>query len=237
MGTTWTKMLVVDDSKVYLGVVTTLLGPYCATVLTARSVEEAKRSVEANPDLDAVLCDVGLGADSGFDLLEWVGSRADLTFPVVMVTATPSEEIVSRAQELGALETLSKPTSLRRILRALRSADPGGFARSRPRFRCAGKAYLVEPGSEPSASMAWDIYNISPEGAFLESKGPISIGAEFDLELHLGGGKAAVRAQVVRVQDPSWLNIGGVGVRFIEIDDDADAVLTRTLSLGNSEPD
>ena len=47
--------------------------------------------------------------------------------------------------------------------------------------------------------------------------------AELDrkfLELHVGGRRAQVRARVVRVQEPSWMEIGGVGVAFQDPGDD-----------------
>jgi CheY-like chemotaxis protein len=230
-------MLVVDDSEVYLRVVSILLKPYCPSVLTARNVGEAIQSIESNPDIEAVLCDVVLGDESGFEVLEYVASRSDLELSVVMVTAYPADTGAARARRLGAVDYLTKPTSMRRILRALRSADSPDSRMPPRRSRCAGKAHLLDGESEAAASMAWDIHNISLGGAFLETKGPIPIGSELDLALYLRGGKAEVRARVVRVQDPSWLDIAGVGVRFIELGEDADAVLRRTLALSDADLD
>ena len=233
----WTKMLVVDDSEVYLRVVSVLLKPYCPSVLKAGDVGEAIRTIDSNPDIEAVLCDVVLGNGSGFDLLEYIGSRSDLKLPVVMVTAYPGDEAAARARRLGAVDYLTKPTSLRRILRALQFVEGRGSGTLRRRYHCAGKAHLIERAPETIASMAWDIYNISLDGAFLESKGPLPIGAELDLKLHLSGGKASVRARVVRVQEPSWLDVAGVGVQFVEMGEGAEAVLRRTLALSDSDLD
>jgi hypothetical protein len=46
-----------------------------------------------------------------------------------------------------------------------------------------------------------------------------------DLLLVAAGGKAHVRAHVVRVQEPSWINVGGVGVKFVGSSEDLDRFL------------
>jgi Tfp pilus assembly protein PilZ len=88
--------------------------------------------------------------------------------------------------------------------------------------------------------MAWDVYNLSIEGAFLETKGPLPVGEELELLLQLAGGKVRVRARVVRVQEPSWLNIAGVGVAFVEPSEEAEALIAAAIggarADGTQEP-
>jgi hypothetical protein len=93
------------------------------------------------------------------------------------------------------------------------------------RWRCPGKAYLVEDELDRDGCVSWDLYNVGLTGAFLETKCPLAIGTELDLLLVASGRKAHVRAQVVRVQEPSWINVGGVGVKFIGSSDDLELFL------------
>ena len=126
---------------------------------------------------------------------------------------------------------MTKPTSIRTIQRVL---GAGNDLRLAKRWRCAGKAYLVDAQSDEFSSLAWDVYNISPTGAFLETKGPLPIGSELRLLLELGGRRAEITGRVVRVQEPSWLDVGGVGITFVEPSADAVDVLQRAIA--SAEP-
>lgn len=214
------KTLIVDDSEVYLKLASTLLRPYSSSVSTARSVREAIDAIDANPDLDVVVCDVVLGEGDGFDVLDHVASKPEPRARVLMVTGYRDEAGPERAGRMGAVGYLQKPTRLRAIAVALQDS-PRGETRCNPRFRCAGVAHALESSADENLVLTWDIYNLSPEGAFLESKGPIGIDEELELLLEIGGRKARVRARVVRVQEPSWMDIGGVGVTFVDPDDEA----------------
>ena len=128
---------------------------------------------------------------------------------------------------------------MRQILSVVGSDRHGERRSIHPRWRCNGCATLVEPDSGRPGPLRWDVYNISPRGAFLETKGPIPLGSEIGLLLELAGRKALVRARVVRVQEPSWLEIAGVGVAFLDLDDEAEAAIeaaieTASLSSGRA---
>ena len=81
----------------------------------------------------------------------------------------------------------------------------------RPSF---GKALLIEPSEAHGTPLAFEIHDLSVSGAFLETQGPVPVGTEIQLALILGEETLDVRARVVRIQEPSWANVAGVGVRF-----------------------
>ena len=70
------------------------------------------------------------------------------------------------------------------------------------------------------------IVNISVSGALLQTPGRLPIGQSLDLDLQLDNGTVvSVTASVVRVQEPDWERIGGVGVKFTSVADTSRAVL------------
>jgi CheY-like chemotaxis protein len=67
-----------------------------------------------------MLLDLILPKISGLEVLEWKEQREDLQhLPVVVLAATPHDQIVGRAMELGAVSCLTKPPdpeALRRVI-------------------------------------------------------------------------------------------------------------------------
>ena len=223
-------MLVVDDSKVYRELMATLLRPHCREVVAVGNVAAALERLAESARFDLVICDVVMEGDDGFSLLEQLRERGEPPMPVVMVTGRSSHDGAARARELGAVGYLEKPTTVRQILNAV---VPRTLPRGRniqPRWRCSGTAVLVDAETSGPGPLRWDVYNICPTGAFLETKGPVPLGCELDLELEIGGRKARVRALVVRVQEPSWLDVGGVGVRFIQPDQALEEFVARAIA-------
>jgi CheY-like chemotaxis protein len=234
------QVLLVDDSPVYRELMATLLRPYCGELRTAVCAASAIETIESLPDLDLVICDVVMKGDDGFAVLEHVHRRGPSRLQVVMVTGYRGDAGAERARALGAAGYLQKPTTIRQILSAVGGARHGERRTVHPRWRCNGRATLIDPDSGHPGPLTWDLYNISPRGAFLETKGPVPLGSEIDLLLELAGRKAPVRARVVRVQEPSWLEIGGVGVEFLDLDDEAEAAIQSAIeaaSLGAGSAD
>ena len=66
--------------------------------------------------------------------------------------------------------------------------------------------------------LSWDLYDVSTTGAFIETRGPLPVGAELLLEIIFGKESVRCTARVVRVQEPCWMHVGGVGVVFTEIE-------------------
>ncbi len=230
------NVLIVDDSDICREVLAIVMAPYCDRTLHAESGHEAIELVERG-DIDLVLCDVVMKNGDGFDLLERVSAMGEAAPKVLMVTAFPREQAAERALEMGAVGYLTKPTTVRRILDAVAGTSLHERRELKERWRCPGKAYLIECDSEDHAFVSWDVYNLSSGGAFLETKGPLPLGAEIDLLLVVGGRKALVRCQVARVQEPSWIDVGGVGVRFLSSTPELERLVEGTAEHMTPEDD
>lgn len=211
------KILVVDDSNVFREMLSTVLSARCEKVLSARNCAEGRRMVEETPDLDLVIADVVMPDASGFVLLEYVASLPRARRPdVILVTARPDPEAATMAERMGAAGYLGKPVSVPEVARLLRRRKAKRWnAARRVRRRSLGHAHLSDPRRLDS-QLVWDIRDVSVTGAFLETTGPVPVGTELELALVFGPALARVRARVVRVQEPTWEDAGGVGVEFTE---------------------
>jgi hypothetical protein len=80
----------------------------------------------------------------------------------------------------------------------------------RPR-RCNSLGIALAHGPKEE----WRIVNISESGALLATHGELPVGKILNLELQLDDDTVvSLTARVVRVQQPGWRHIGGVGVAF-----------------------
>ena len=222
LGTT----LVVDGSEVYRRLLCMLLKPFSEKVLDAATPSAAIGLIDAHDDIKLVICDVVMEGGDGFQVLKHVRARPEPRPRVVMVTAYHDAQATERALRLGASAYLPKPTTIRQLFEALRR-DSRRERRSHERFRCTGRAHLLEGGGEDS--LVFDLYDISLAGAFLETAGPLQVGAELDLRLEIGGHEGEVRAGVVRVQEPSWIDVPGVGVEFASLSDAAESAIRAAI--------
>jgi two-component system, response regulator RegA len=215
------KVLVVDESPIFRKLMQVLLSPYARTVLAACGRRDACERIAEHADISLVLSDVGPDDGDGFAILSFVRQLAEPKPRVLLLTTHPSEDDAKRAAALGALGYLSKPTTLQDIRRACKS---GELIPRRPPVRVRrpsfGTALLIEPAGH-AAPLAFEIHDLSVSGAFLETQGPLPVGTEIQLALLLGDETLHVRARVVRIQEPSWANVAGVGVRFDELPDAA----------------
>lgn len=214
------KVLVVAESPVFRRVIGSILRPHAEEVLTTGSARQGRRRIAEQADIALVLSDAALSDGDGFQLLEYVASLGGPKPRVILLAASPAEKDVQRAENMGAIGYLAKPTSFREIARAWKRSE-GPMQRVSRRVRSLGHAVLVDPnhrsGSAPRAShLAWDIRDVSLTGAFLETHAPLPLNTELYLELALERAIGNVRADVVRIQEPSWESVAGVGVAFTE---------------------
>ncbi len=105
------SILAVDDNADALEILTAALSSVGATVRTARSGEDALRSIDAAAP-QIVLCDLAMPGMDGFALLEGI-RRADAaaarTTPVLALTAYASDDYRRRCQRAGFQGHIAKP--------------------------------------------------------------------------------------------------------------------------------
>ena len=232
--TRFAKLLVIAESPVFRAVLGGVLRSHADQVLTASSARMGRQRIAEHADISLVLSETVLSDGDGFQLLEYVASLGDPKPAVILLAARPSEEEASRAANMGAIGYLEKPISLQEIYRLWKETRDT-TQEAAQRVRSLGRALLVDPG-DPEAGrngvshLAWDIRNVSLTGAFLETKAPLPISTEFHLALALGSATGRVKAQVVRVQEPSWRCVGGVGIVFSDFGNGTEQLLSDYIA-------
>ncbi|MFH1137590.1 MAG: sigma-54 dependent transcriptional regulator [Pseudomonadota bacterium] len=123
-------ILVVDDEKNYLLVMTTLLTDKGFEVLTAESGEKALEQVKkAGTDLDLVLTDLKMPRMDGIELLTRI-KEIRPRLPVIMMTAFGSVENAVEAMKKGAFDYIVKPFKNEDLTRAvLKALEMGRLVR------------------------------------------------------------------------------------------------------------
>ncbi|MGL4781459.1 MAG: sigma-54-dependent transcriptional regulator [Bacteroidales bacterium] len=100
-------ILIVEDDLMFSKVLTVWLSRKDFNVISAVSVDEAKKQVLENT-LDLILSDLKLADQNGIDLLKWLNDE-NLTIPVIMMTGFGGVESAVQAIKLGAKDYVEKP--------------------------------------------------------------------------------------------------------------------------------
>jgi DNA-binding NarL/FixJ family response regulator len=122
------KILIVDDHVLIreaLGGVLRQLKGEAAVVLEASDSRQAMRQIEANPDVELVLLDLGLPDRDGFEILSELAERHP-TVSVVVHSAHQDRERVMKALDLGALGFIPKSARREVLLGAFNLIFSGG---------------------------------------------------------------------------------------------------------------
>ncbi len=122
------RVMVIDDHPVVREGTAAILAtqPGLSIAGTAGSLEEA-RALIAGTDVDVVLLDIRLGADSGLNLLN--DAQTDRPRPaIVVLTAYDYPQYAEAALRLGAAGFVLKTAPMSELLDAIRRAASGGLA-------------------------------------------------------------------------------------------------------------
>jgi two-component system NtrC family response regulator len=107
-------ILIVDDEKNYLLVLSAVLEEEGYEVLTALSGPEALE-IQKSSDLDLVLTDMKMPGMDGIELLEHIKTR-DPDLPVIMMTAHGTVDKAVEAMQKGAYSYILKPFDNERLI-------------------------------------------------------------------------------------------------------------------------
>jgi len=212
-------ILVLDRSATGRETLRTLLMPHCRRAIPAATLAEGLDHVTADDSIGLVLCDAVLPERGAFRLLDRVKEMPAKRPHVILISPWWIPADAERAAQSGALGYITRPISLRDIARLWKSAiSDAPSHQPRTQRRPLAKVWQLEGGEQDRYLMSWDLYDVSATGAFIETRGPLRVGAVLELEIIFGKQVVRTRAEVMRVQEPSWMHVGGVGVRFIELD-------------------
>lgn len=112
----------IDNDPIVIENVTELLEDFGYRVI---STEDSQKGIQmARSDApDLVVCDILLPVVDGFGVLETLKESADTKdIPFVFLSALDSEVLQRRSLEMGALELIQKPFSMRYLLQVVRQA-------------------------------------------------------------------------------------------------------------------
>lgn len=101
------KVLVVDDEEDIVEVLQDRLEAYGFTVVTAGTGAEALRKL-AVERFDGIFLDIKMPEMDGIEALQQI-RRKDTKIPVIIVTASSTEEAALRAIDKGATDYILKP--------------------------------------------------------------------------------------------------------------------------------
>ena len=121
------RVLVVDDHPLICEALRQVLKALDRDIelFEASNGEQALSEAGRSGDLDLILLDLALPDADGFEVLRELRERHP-SFPVVVLSATESAEIVMRALDAGAMGFIPKTSSNELLLGALRLVLSGG---------------------------------------------------------------------------------------------------------------
>lgn len=102
------KIIVVDDSQTVRQQVALALNQGGYTVLEAVDGLDGFNTIQKNPDLALVICDVNMPRQNGLEMLEAL-QKAGRSVPVIMLTTEGQPQLIDRAKKAGAKGWIVKP--------------------------------------------------------------------------------------------------------------------------------
>ncbi len=224
------KILIVDESEIILRVFEMMLRTRCSQVLISNNVDVALSHLVNHPEIELVLAGVGPDSDCGFQVLEYVSHACDHKPHVIITTSHRNEIDRKQAVALGALAYLTRPLTMKRLSEAWVKTNLGEpFPGRAPRKYCQNSVYVVEAEVDSQPLIAWKLKDISESGAFIETRGPVEPNTELHLLIEAGEDQLRAIASVVRIQEPSWNVVGGIGVQFSSMDEDSQSRLNQWI--------
>ena len=103
------KVLIVDDSKPILSMVSEMLEKLGHTPCTALNGEIAFNMLTTETDIDLVLLDWNMPVMTGLELLEKNKAENAFNVPIFMMTTEKAPEKIQKALENGATDYIMKP--------------------------------------------------------------------------------------------------------------------------------
>jgi uncharacterized protein (TIGR02266 family) len=213
-----TKILVVDDVKLFRHLESTILGCRGYIVEEASSGNEALEKVRNQPP-DLLLVDLCMPGMSGHEFCHQIKSDPLLqSIPVIIVTSSNSDQDVREAVQAGCDDYLTKPlddTSLiKKVEGLLGEANQRRFQRI---------PMSLQVSFEDFKGIFFEYTrDLSRSGIFVEMDPPVPIGTPLRLSFSLPDPfhqPVLAYGTVVRQVRGSAEKPGGVGVRFIHIDE------------------
>ncbi|MES1164241.1 MAG: response regulator [Verrucomicrobiota bacterium] len=115
------KILIVDDSRTIRQLVGTVLLQAGFLVVEAEDGLQGVSTIDAQRDIDLVICDINMPNMNGIEMLTAVKANPrNAALPVVMLTTEGSADLIQQAKRLGAKGWVVKPFKPDQLVAAIR---------------------------------------------------------------------------------------------------------------------
>jgi two-component system chemotaxis response regulator CheY len=111
-------ILVVDDSSTVRQQVAMALKQAGFAIMEAADGREGLATIESNPHIDMVVCDVNMPNLNGLEMLERVKSKGHASLPILMLTTEGQPSMIKRAKQAGAVGWIVKPFDANQLIQA-----------------------------------------------------------------------------------------------------------------------
>ncbi len=174
-------ILIVDDEKNYLLVLSAVLGEEGYEVLTALGGPEALE-IQKSSDLDLVLTDMKMPGMDGIELLERIKAH-DSELPVIMMTAHGTIDKAVEAMQKGAYSYILKPFDNERLILYVKKAiSTYQVVKENRRLRDAVESQYrlgkIIGKSKPMRDVFETIQKVAPSNATILIEGESGTGKE-----------------------------------------------------------
>lgn len=116
------RIIVVDDDRAAAAEIAESLSEADWVVGCAYSAAEGLQAISEDPDLDAVIADLFMSGQSGFDMMSACHATIRPGLPFIIMTRYPSYELVVRSLRSDAIDFVEKPVSFDDLEKALERA-------------------------------------------------------------------------------------------------------------------
>jgi len=115
------KILIVEDDKVSIKLVDSILTKNGYETRLAESVKEAIDKIETGEKISLIILDIRLQDKDGFSLLVYLKSKKlRKEIPVIMCSSAEDEDTVMQSINLGAIGYMKKPVKSEILLSMMR---------------------------------------------------------------------------------------------------------------------
>ena len=240
-----TKVLLVDDIRLFLEIEQTLLNRPDITIFTATSGEEAL-AIHERENVDVILLDLLMPGMDGEKVCQYI--RADKKLKgvsIIMVTTSTSPEDIERCIKAGANDYIVKPinptellTKFQRYVNVAQRWD----------LRILARMDVAGTDNDNVGSFMGNTVNLSSSGVLVECTQNLDVGDAVSCSFSLPGNTTTITStgEVVRTKEINHTQsrIMRYGIRFLDIGEEEKNMIesfisrysSKTLSAQQSQP-
>ena len=229
------KILLADDSRGFLGLMTGILERMGFNVMQAANGAEALGILKGGARPDLLMLDVYMPEMDGFETLEAIKSDTGTReVPVVMLSVDTNDATIGRCRKLGCDDYLGKPVDINSLHEVIQKMLFSMYGQTRRHVRAElGADVSVEYDGGREVMKAT---TISEGGIYLTRKEPLPVGTEMLVGIDTGKGRVLeLEARVIYMNPFSGsMNEAppGMALEFVGISEgDTAALSDYILSL------